>query len=175
MTTPRSSIRLHFGIQHIARQAIFRNAEPHHAARRGAGLLDRHGMAEPRQMIGGRQARRSGADDQHFLARRRCGRGKTPAVLDGEIAEEPLHRIDADGGIEHGAIAGALAGVIADPPHDRGQRIVFGQRPPGRFVVAAFGIRPASPGCPRPRGRHDCTAAGGEHIPAAACARSRCD
>ena len=166
---------LDFGIQHIARQAIFRNPEPHHAARRGTGFLDRHGMAEPRQMIGGRQSRRPGADHQHLFARGRGGRGKAPAAPDGEIAEEPLHRIDADGGIEHGAIAGALAGVIADPPHDGGQRIVFGQRAPGRLVVAAFGDRPASPGCPRPRGRHDCRAAGDAHIPAAACARSRCD
>ena len=59
---------LDFGIEHVARQAIFRNAEAHHAAGRGPGIVDRHGMAEAAQMIGGGKAGRSGADDQHALA-----------------------------------------------------------------------------------------------------------
>ena len=59
---------LDFGIEHIARQAVFGNPKTHHAARRGTCFVDGDGMAEPRQVIGGRHARRPGADDQHLLA-----------------------------------------------------------------------------------------------------------
>ena len=86
---------LYLGIENIARQAIFGNAEPHHAARRGPGFPDRHGMAETGEVIGRRQARWAGADDQCFLAGYGFGRGKAPAVLDGEITEKALDRIDA--------------------------------------------------------------------------------
>ena len=70
------------GVEHVARQAVFRDAEAHHAAGHRAGLADRHLMAETAQMIGGGQARRTGADDQHALAARRAAAVERPAFCD---------------------------------------------------------------------------------------------
>ncbi len=55
------------------------------------------------------------------------------------VAEEPLDRIDAHRGIEHGAIAGAFARVIAHPAHDRGKRIFLRQLAPCRLIIAVLG------------------------------------
>ena len=43
---------LHFGIEHLARQAVLRNAETHHAAGVGTGFVNLDGMAQARQLIG---------------------------------------------------------------------------------------------------------------------------
>src|SRR6266568_429429 len=64
-----------------------------------------------------------------------------PAAFQGLVAQEVLHRIDAHRFIELAAIARAFAGVIADPAHGRGEWIVTGQVAPGRFVVAALGVK----------------------------------
>ena len=131
---------LHFRIEHVARQAVFRNAEAHHAAGGGPGIVDRHSMAHAAQMIGGGQAGRTGADDQHALAAFRLRRRESPAALDRLVAEETLDRIDADGFVDLRAVAGGFAGMIADAAHHRGQRIVLRQHAPGVFVVAGFGV-----------------------------------
>jgi hypothetical protein len=68
---------LHFGVEHFARQAVLGNAEAHHAAEEGAGVVHRDAVAEPAQVVGGGHARRAGADDQHVLAR--FGGGAAPA------------------------------------------------------------------------------------------------
>ncbi len=84
------------GVEHVARQAVFGNAEAHHAARERAGFADRHAMAETGEMIGGRQARRAGADDEDAFAAERGGLFERPAFLDRQVAEKALDRIDAD-------------------------------------------------------------------------------
>ena len=43
------AMRCDLGIEHVARQPVFRNAEAHHAARQRPGFVDRHGVAEPRR------------------------------------------------------------------------------------------------------------------------------
>ena len=134
-------MRCNLGIEHVARQPILRNAEAHHAAGERAGLDDRHGVAEPAQVVGRGQPRRSGADDEHALARSRASGGANfQPLLDRLVAEEALDRIDADRLVELAAIARGLARVIADASHDRGQRIVLGEHAPGRFVVARLGV-----------------------------------
>jgi len=113
-----------FGVEHIARQAVLGNAVAHHAA----GLLrrfeNRHLVAETAQVVGRREAGRPGADHQDTLAGGRRGCVELPAPPDRLVAEKALDRVDADCGIDVLAVAGALAGVIADAAHDRGQRIV---------------------------------------------------
>ena len=166
---------LDLGIEHIARQPVFRNAEAHHAAGERPGLVDLDRMAEPAQMIGGRQAGRPGADHQHALAALGRRRREAPALPDRLVAEETLDRIDADRFVDLGAIAGAFARVIADAPHDRRQRIVLRQHAPGALVIAGFGVRqPALDVLARRAG----VIAGRQAIDidrAATCARSRCD
>ncbi len=44
---------LHLGIQHLARQPVFGNAEAHHAAGQRAGFVDFHAVAETRKMVRG--------------------------------------------------------------------------------------------------------------------------
>ncbi len=131
---------LHLGVEHVARQPVLRDAEAHHAAGERAGFDDRHAVAEAAQVIGGREPRRAGADDQHALAGFARRRRELPAALDRLVAEEALDRIDADRLVELAAVARALARVVADAPHDGGQRIVRGQRAPGGLVVAALGV-----------------------------------
>ncbi len=54
-----------FGVEHVTRQAVFRDPKAHHAAGERPGLTDRHAMAETAQVIGGREARRTSADHEH--------------------------------------------------------------------------------------------------------------
>ncbi len=128
------------GVEHVARQAIFGDAEAHHTAGQRPSLADRHPMAEAPQMIGGGEARRSGADDEHALARFALRLVERPAFGDRDVAEEPLDRIDADRLVDLGAVAGGFARVIADAAHHGGQRIVFGQGAPGVLVLAGLGM-----------------------------------
>ena len=171
-STPRSTMRAHFRVEHVARQPVLRDAEAHHAAGERAGFEDRHAVAEPAQVVGGGESRRARAHDQHALPGFRFGRREFPAALDRLVAQEALDRIDADGLVQLAAVARALAGVVADAPHDRGQRIVRRSaraRPP-RSRRSRRGR--ASPGCLRRPGRRGCTAAAGRDRPAWRCARS---
>ena len=98
-------------------------------------------MAEPAQVVGGRQTTRPGADHEHPLAAADRGRVELPSLLQRQVAEEPLDRMDRDGAVEIGAVADALARVVADPPVDRGQRIVGDELTPRLLVPARLGVR----------------------------------
>src|SRR5262249_7686623 len=63
------------------------------------------------------------------------------ATIPGEVTEEPLHRVNRHGAVEPGPVADALAGVVAHPAVDRGQRVVGDELPPRLLVVAHFGVR----------------------------------
>ena len=64
-----------------------------------------------------------------------------PSLLQREVAQEPLDRVDRDGAVEIGAVADALARVVADPPVDRGQRIVGDELTPRLLVPARLSVR----------------------------------
>src|SRR5207237_5535162 len=83
------------------------------------------------------------ADDEHVLPRQRGRLVEGPAALDRLVAEKALDRVDADRLIDASAIALDLAGVIADPSHDRGEGVVLDQVTPRGFVVA--GLRMEEP------------------------------
>ena len=126
---------LHLGLEHVAGQPVLRDAEAHHPAGHRAGLLDRHRVAEPGEVVRSRKTGRPGADDQHPLAARLGFDLDLPAALDRLVAEEALDRVDADRLVELAAVAGGLAGVVADPAHDRRQRVVLHQPSPGPLVA----------------------------------------
>ena len=128
------------GVEHFAGEAVFRDAEAHHAARHRPGLADRHGMAEPGEVIGGREPAGARADHQHPLAGRLRLEGRHQPFADRVIAEESLHGMDAHRRVELGPVAGRFAGMIADPPHDRRQGIVLHQALPGGGIIAALGL-----------------------------------
>src|SRR5215218_9535397 len=92
-------------------------------------------------MIGGREAGRAGADDEHTVPGLGGGRREAPAAFDRLVAEEALDRVDADRAVNGRAVARALAGVIADPPHHGRQRVVLNERAPGALVIAGFGVK----------------------------------
>jgi hypothetical protein len=101
-----STIRLHLGVEHFARQAVLRDAKAHHAA--GIGPASRTVTSWPSraQVVCRRQPRGSGADDQHPLAVSVGGWRRTSSPLDGLVAEEALDRVDADRLVELGPVAG---------------------------------------------------------------------
>ena len=120
-----------------------RDAEAHHAAAHRAGLADRHVVAATGQLIGGGEARRTRADDQHPLSGRLRLDGELPAMLDRLVAEETLDAVDPHGVIDLRAVAGRLAGVVTDASHHGGQRVVLDELAPSRLVVA--GLRVVEP------------------------------
>jgi hypothetical protein len=78
--------------------AFGRPAEP--SGRRvlviGAGVPDLDLMTQAGQVVGRRQAARARPDDQHPLARAGRRRIELPPAVEGQIAEEPLDRVDRD-------------------------------------------------------------------------------
>src|SRR5664280_242705 len=133
-------IELEFRIEHIARQSVLGDAKAHHPAGRGPGIVYRNAMPHASQMIGRRKTGRSRADHQHALSAFCLGRRKAPVALNRLVAEETLDRIDPNSFVDLRPIAGALAGVIADPPHHSGHRVVLREHVPGTFVVARFRV-----------------------------------
>ena len=67
------------GVEYLARQAVLRDSEVHHAARERSGVVDHGGVAAKDQVPGGGEAARSGANDQHAFARWRLGRMVQPS------------------------------------------------------------------------------------------------
>src|SRR5581483_352227 len=93
-------------------------------------------------MVGGGQARGPRAYHQHPLTRRRRRDGNLPAVPDCLVAEESLDRVDAHRAVELRAVARGLTRPVADPAHDRGERVVLHELPPCRLIAsrAGFGV-----------------------------------
>ena len=132
---PEVEDALHLGVQHVAGEAVAGDAEAHHAAGHRARLLDGHVVAGQGEVVGRSEAGRAGADDEHPPARGRGGHGHRPALLDGGVADEALDRVDADRLVELAAVAGRLAGVVADAAHDGGEGVVLHDPAPGTLVA----------------------------------------
>ncbi len=128
-------------LQLPTRHAIGRNAEMDHAARHRTGLADLDRVAQPGQVVGRRQAAGTAADHQHPLAAGPRRVLRLPALLHRHIAEETLDGVDAHLLVGEGAVAGVLAGVVADPAVDRRKRVVLDQGLPGGLIVAGLGQR----------------------------------
>ena len=115
---------------YFAGQPVGGNPVAHHPTGLGAGVPDLHLMTQPGQVVGGRQTAGPGPDDQHALTGR-GGRGiECPALLQGQVAEEPLDRMDGNRAIQLRAVADAFTRVVADPAVDGRQRVVRHQLPP---------------------------------------------
>ena len=156
----------------VARQAIGGDAEMQHAAGQRPRLVDLHLVAEPGQVIGGRQPARAGADDQDALAGG-WRHGHRPAFL-----QSPCRRGSA-----------RPRGSTPRHPVRRGcRRFRTGDSRPARASPAA-GCRPsasptrgdtrlpapapARPGCSPRRGRRDCRAASARRSVAGGCGTAR--
>ena len=98
-------------------------------------------MAQPAQLVGGRQARHAAADDGDLPA------GFLRRALEGElrgqrvVADELLDRVDADEVLHLVAVAAFLAGCRADPAHDGGEGIGIGRAAEGVFLPGHAGRR----------------------------------
>ena len=126
-------------VQHAPRQPVGRDAVPHHAAGQRAVVADHDLVPEPRQVVGRRESAGPGAHHQHPLPRALPWQVEAPVVVDGDVAEEPLHRVDGDRAIHLPPVAGVLAGVVAHAPVDRREGVVPGQLPPRLLVPAGLG------------------------------------
>jgi hypothetical protein len=92
-------------IQHIARQAVGRNAIAHHAAGRTACIMDVDFMTEACEVPGGGEAGRASADDQNTTSAGSRVERRQPDLRHGAIAEKTFHGVDRDRAIESFTIA----------------------------------------------------------------------
>ena len=132
--------RRDLGVDHLAGQPVLRDAVAQHPAWPGRRLAHDDLVPGPREVVGGGEARRAGPDDEHPPSRRGGALGQPPAVRDRRVAEKPLDGADADGLVDLAPVAGGLAGVEADPPTDRGQRVVLDEPAPRRLVGPGLGV-----------------------------------
>ncbi len=137
--TPDGGEPVDLGVEHGARQAVGRDAVAHHPARLRAVVAHRDRVAEPGEVVGGRQAAGTGADDEDALACGRRGRGIRPPLLDGEVPQEALHSVDRHRAVHLGSVAHGLARVVADPAVDGGEGVVLGELAPGLLVQSLLG------------------------------------
>ena len=148
-------------VEDVARQPVGRDAVAHHPARLGPRVADLDLVAEPGQVVGGRQPARPGADDEHPLAGAGRRRVERPAVLEREVAEEPLDRVDRDRRCR--GSRGCRRSRTGGSRPARGSPAAGCRRPAG--ARPARGGRPrrarARPGCSRRPGSRRCTAAAG--------------
>jgi hypothetical protein len=129
-----------FGIEHVAWQAIARDAVAHHPAGLGAGVTDLHLVPEPRQVAGGREPARPCTDHEHAPPAAVRRRVEPPVAFQRQVTEIPLHRVDPHRAVELGAVAGALTGVVTDPAVNRGEGVLERQQPPGALVIAGLDV-----------------------------------
>jgi len=120
----------------VAGQAVSRDAEMQHAARHWTAFMNFDLVAEPRQVIGGAEPARTGADHQRALAGWRCFDRHGPIVGNSLVAEEALDGVNAHGAVQMLAVAARFAGVVAHAPVNGGERIVADQHFP-RILEAA--------------------------------------
>ena len=133
----------------------------HHAAGDRTGVADDDVVPEAPEVVCRRQSARPGADDEDLQAGGRGPGRERPALLEGQVTEEAFDGVDADGGVEFAAIAGRLAGVVADAAVDGGETGWPGPaatRPRGSGRPAHDRASPESVHLPD---RRDCMAGGG--------------
>ena len=129
-----------FSIEHIARQAIRRDAIAHHAPRQGAGVANLHCMPAPCQVICGGESAGPCADDEYALAARSRRHIEFPGLLECEVTEKALNRMNRYGAVEFRPVACGFAGVIADTSVDRREGVVGRQLEPGIMVAPGLGV-----------------------------------
>src|SRR5581483_559372 len=93
------------GVENIPGQAVFGDAEAHHAARFRAGFVYCDAMTQAAQVIGRGEPARPGSDDQDAVAGLRRRLVELPAVLDGLVTQEPFDGVDVQRLIDLRAIA----------------------------------------------------------------------
>src|SRR5664279_914600 len=112
---------LDFLPNHGSRQAVFGDADGHHAARYGHRLEDGHEIAEAGQVVGGRHSGRSAADDGDLLLAPLLRRddGRKLARLGRETLEAP----NGDGLVQGAASTGRLTRGRTDPAANGRERV----------------------------------------------------
>jgi len=126
--------RLDLARERVLGQAIVGHTPAQRAARLGSGVVHRHRITRPGEMVGARKTGRPRADDGDALVRTRAARNvMREAAGAGEVAQVPLDVMDGDGLVEARAVAGALAGMRADPAAHGRERVLLRELAPGRL------------------------------------------
>ena len=124
-----------FGIEHITREPIGRNAVAHQATERVLRFIQRDGKAHAAQLKRRRQTGWPATDDGNTS----CGgerRVETPTLRNRLVADKALQFADRKRLVVTGAVAGGLARVVADAPGYRRKRVVPCQHIPGTTKIA---------------------------------------
>ena len=124
-------------LQDVLGEAVFGDPHRHPAARHGQGFKDIHAISVRGQIVGGRQAGRTGADNGNlfifFLLDFRDVAGLGVQV---QIGHEALEVHDVDGLFDLAPHAGLLAGMVADPAADGREGVLLFDELEGFLVLA---------------------------------------
>jgi hypothetical protein len=113
----------------------------HHAAGNWPRVVDFDAVSEAGEVIRGRQSARPAANYQNTFAAARGLNFKLPLFCRGEIAEKALDRMNTDGSVKFGTVAGSFARMVANPAMDCRHWIVAHQGLPRLPVLARLGQR----------------------------------
>ncbi len=123
-------------IQHLARQAVGRDAVAQHSAQLRALFVHRDPVPHQRKVIGSRKPARTAADDADAFSRcLRAFRVRHVACIVHRVALEPA---DVDCVVDHVAAAARLAGMLADIRAGRGEGIVLADQAHGVGIAAVL-------------------------------------
>src|SRR6266566_4890531 len=116
------------GLQNVAWQAIFWNAEMHHSTGHRRGFENGYGITEERQIVRRRHPGRARADNGNFF--RPDWAGRSSKNIDGiarfrsvALGDEALQGADGNWHVKLAAAAGWLAGMPADAATDGSERV----------------------------------------------------
>ena len=131
----------HLCFDHVARQAVFGNAQIQHSARHRRSFEDRDGVSHESEIVRRREPDRAATDDRHF--ERKFLLPSAFIDIDGMLrlrskllGEKTLQRPDGNGSVDLSAAAGSFAGVRTDSSADAGQRIGIARDAIGFFESA---------------------------------------
>ena len=95
-------------------------------------------VAEHGQVVGGGQAGGAGSDDEDAVSGGIDGLDELPALLDGEVTEVTLDGVNGHCAVEVGAVAGHLAGVVADTTVDGREGVVGSELTPCLLLLMSL-------------------------------------
>ena len=126
-------------VEHLARQTVGGDAVTHQSAQFRLGLVQRDGVAQAAQLVGGGKTRGTTADDGDMAALLRCRALKGPMVGQRLVAHKTLQLADGKRFVISTTVASRLAGVVADATGNRWEGVVARQHLPRGLKVTRTG------------------------------------
>ena len=160
----------HLRFDHVARQAVFGNAQIEHSARDRSGFKNRDRVSHQCKIVRGRESDRPAADDRNFERKLLLpasfiyvnGMLRLRPVL---LGKKTLQSADRNGPVNFSAPAGGLARMRAHSSADAGQRIGLPRDPISFFEAALSDQADVAPGVGVRRAGHHAGEVGVQPVP----------